>query len=50
MVKDFEVRGPPFWCNAVVESQGVVYDGMVCHATNGDPDYAGQKYVVLIFF
>ncbi|EPS96378.1 hypothetical protein FOMPIDRAFT_53762 [Fomitopsis schrenkii] len=41
----FRVEGQPFWCNAVVESQGVVYDGMYCNATNADPLYYNQNIV-----
>jgi galacturan 1,4-alpha-galacturonidase len=42
-VRNFRVNAPPFWCNTVADSAGVVYDGMVCNATNTNPAYAGQK-------
>lgn len=42
-VRDFRIEEQPFWCNTVAESRDVVYDGMVCNATNTDPLYAGQK-------
>ena len=45
VIKDFRIEAQPFWCNAIADSKGVVYDGMYCNATNQDPLYAGQKYV-----
>ncbi|KAK7683589.1 hypothetical protein QCA50_013427 [Cerrena zonata] len=44
-VRDFRIESQPFWCNTVAQSQGVVYDGMMCNATNTDPLYAGQNIV-----
>lgn len=43
VVRDFRIEQQPFWCNAVADSKGVVYDGMLCNATNEDPRFAGQK-------
>ncbi|KAI0824306.1 pectin lyase-like protein [Trametes gibbosa] len=45
LVRDFRIEGQPFWCNAVADSREVVYEGMVCNATNGDPLYRGQNVV-----
>ena len=42
-VRAFTVDGPPFWCNAVVDAQDVLYDGMRCIAENADETYFGQK-------
>ena len=42
-IANFRIEGQPFWCNAVAESQDVVYDGMYCNATNADPLYYNQK-------
>ena len=36
-IKNFQVQAPPFWCNAVADSQDVLYQGMVCNATNTNP-------------
>ena len=44
-VKDFQIQAQPFWCNTVAESDNVVYDGMKCNATNGNPEFFGQKCV-----
>ncbi|EGO26829.1 glycoside hydrolase family 28 protein [Serpula lacrymans var. lacrymans S7.9] len=41
-VTNFRIESPPFWCNAVAESKNVVYDGMVCNATNTNPEFYGQ--------
>ena len=43
VVRDFRIEAQPFWCNAVADSSEVVYDGMLCNATNQDPAYVGQK-------
>ncbi|KAL0946285.1 hypothetical protein HGRIS_012535 [Hohenbuehelia grisea] len=45
LIKNFRITSPPFWCNTVAESRGVVYDGMYCNATNTDPQFAGQNVV-----
>ncbi|EGO01181.1 glycoside hydrolase family 28 protein [Serpula lacrymans var. lacrymans S7.3] len=44
-VTNFRIESPPFWCNAVAESKNVVYDGMVCNATNTNPEFYGQNIV-----
>ncbi|VDC03660.1 unnamed protein product [Peniophora sp. CBMAI 1063] len=44
-VKDFHIQAQPFWCNTVAESDNVVYDGMKCNATNGNPEFFGQNIV-----
>lgn len=43
VVRDFRIEQQPFWCNAVAQSRNVLYDGMLCNATNEDPRFAGQK-------
>jgi galacturan 1,4-alpha-galacturonidase len=48
VVRGFRIEAQPFWCNAVAESREVVYDGMYCNATNTDPAWAGQKWVVCV--
>ncbi|KAJ7056699.1 pectin lyase-like protein [Mycena amicta] len=45
LVKDFRIEAQPFWCNAVAESSGVVYDGMICDARNADPAFFGTNVV-----
>lgn len=47
LIKDFRIENQPFWCNAVAESKDVIYDGMMCNATNTNPEFAGQKWVNL---
>lgn len=42
-VRNFRIEQQPFWCNTVAESARVVYDGMLCNATNTDPRFVGQK-------
>lgn len=44
-IAGFRIEGQPFWCNAIAESQDVVYDGMYCNATNADPLYFNQNIV-----
>ncbi|KAH7912878.1 pectin lyase fold/virulence factor [Hygrophoropsis aurantiaca] len=44
-ISNFHIQSPPFWCNAVAESQDIVYDGMVCNATNTNPEFYGQNIV-----
>ncbi|THH14431.1 hypothetical protein EW146_g5896 [Bondarzewia mesenterica] len=44
-ISNFQVIAPPFWCNAVADSEDVVYDGMKCNATNTDPAGAGKNLV-----
>ncbi|EMD36110.1 glycoside hydrolase family 28 protein [Gelatoporia subvermispora B] len=44
-IRNFRIEAQPFWCNAVAESIDVLYDGMLCNATNTDPTYAGQNIV-----
>ncbi|KAI0029681.1 pectin lyase-like protein [Vararia minispora EC-137] len=41
-IRNFQIISPPFWCNCVSESQDVVYDGMICNATNMNPEFFGQ--------
>jgi len=36
-VMNFKIDSPPFWCNAVADSQDVVYQGITCNATNTNP-------------
>ena len=43
IVKDFRIEQQPFWCNAVTGSKRVLYDGMLCNATNTDQRFAGTK-------
>jgi galacturan 1,4-alpha-galacturonidase len=45
-IRDFHIASPPFWCNTIADSSDVVYDGMVCNATNTNPAYAGRKCVM----
>ncbi|KAJ7224760.1 pectin lyase fold/virulence factor [Mycena rebaudengoi] len=45
LIRNFAIESPPFWCNTVAESQGVVYDGMRCNASNANPDFAGKNIV-----
>ncbi|KAH8114523.1 pectin lyase-like protein [Phellopilus nigrolimitatus] len=45
VVRDFRIQSPPFWCNAVANSQDVTYDGMTCNATNTNPEFYGQNIV-----
>ncbi|VDC03652.1 unnamed protein product [Peniophora sp. CBMAI 1063] len=44
-VKDFLINEQPFWCNTVAESDGVIYDGMLCNATNANSTYFGRNIV-----
>ncbi|EED80507.1 hypothetical protein POSPLDRAFT_104059 [Postia placenta Mad-698-R] len=44
-IAGFRIEGQPFWCNAIAESQDVVYDGMYCNAANADPLYFNQNIV-----
>lgn len=44
-ISNFRVISPPFWCNAVANSEDVIYDGMNCNATNTDPAGAGRNLV-----
>jgi galacturan 1,4-alpha-galacturonidase len=46
VIRNFAIEAQPFWCNCVAESQSVVYDGMRCNASNTNPAFAGQKYVL----
>lgn len=43
VVRNFKIISQPFWCNAVANSFDVVYDGMLCNATNTNPEFFGQK-------
>lgn len=45
LVQDFRIEAQPFWCNTVVDSTDVVYDGMYCNATNTNPAYYGTNVV-----
>ncbi|PCH37443.1 glycoside hydrolase family 28 protein [Wolfiporia cocos MD-104 SS10] len=44
-IANFRIEGQPFWCNAIAESQDVIYDGMYCNATNTNPEYYGDNVV-----
>lgn len=44
-VRNFIIDSQPFWCNAVANSTDVVYDGMLCNATNTNPEFFGQNIV-----
>ncbi|OSX58334.1 glycoside hydrolase family 28 protein [Postia placenta MAD-698-R-SB12] len=44
-IANFRIEGQPFWCNALSESQDVVYDGMYCNATNTNPEYFHDNLV-----
>ncbi|PAV15089.1 pectin lyase [Pyrrhoderma noxium] len=45
VVRNFKIISQPFWCNAVANSFDVVYDGMLCNATNTNPEFFGQNIV-----
>ncbi|KAF8830109.1 hypothetical protein HHX47_DHR2000394 [Lentinula edodes] len=45
VVRDFRIDAQPFWCNCIAESDDVVYDGMLCNATNTNPEFAGTNLV-----
>ncbi|KAJ6624703.1 pectin lyase fold/virulence factor [Mycena sp. CBHHK59/15] len=44
-IRNFAIQAQPFWCNCVAESRSVVYDGMLCNASNTDPAFAGMNIV-----
>jgi len=44
-VKGFLINEQPFWCNAVSMSSDILYDGMLCNATNTNPEFAGTNLV-----
>ncbi|EIW80129.1 hypothetical protein CONPUDRAFT_180594 [Coniophora puteana RWD-64-598 SS2] len=44
-ISNFLIEAPPFWCNCVAESSDIVYDGMLCNATNTNPEFYGQNIV-----
>ncbi|KAF9078348.1 pectin lyase-like protein [Rhodocollybia butyracea] len=44
-IRNFRVESQPFWCNCVAESQDILYDGMLCNATNTNPEFAGTNLV-----
>ncbi|KAJ6605084.1 pectin lyase-like protein [Mycena sp. CBHHK59/15] len=44
-IRNFAIQAQPFWCNCVAESKSVVYDGMLCNASNTDPAFAGMNIV-----
>ncbi|EIM87376.1 pectin lyase-like protein [Stereum hirsutum FP-91666 SS1] len=44
-ISNFQIQAQPFWCNAVADSVDVVYDGMLCNATNSDPAGFGTNIV-----
>ncbi|KAJ3781190.1 pectin lyase fold/virulence factor [Lentinula aff. detonsa] len=44
-VRNFLIESQPFWCNCVAESEDVLYDGMLCNATNTNPKFAGTNLV-----
>ncbi|KIJ39205.1 glycoside hydrolase family 28 protein [Sphaerobolus stellatus SS14] len=37
VISNFKIESPPFWCNAIADSRDVVYNGITCNATNGNP-------------
>lgn len=45
IIRNFRIEFPPFWSNAVAESQDVTYDGMFVNASNTDPKFAGRDIV-----
>jgi galacturan 1,4-alpha-galacturonidase len=45
IVRNFRINAQPFWCNTVADSTNVLYDGMMCNATNTNPAYAGTNLV-----
>jgi polygalacturonase len=45
VVRNFRIESPPFWSNAVAQSNNIVYDGMFVNATNTDPLYKGKNVV-----
>ena len=49
-VRNFRIESQPFWCNTVADSTDVTYDGMFCNATNQDPLYSGQKFVMTVLY
>ncbi|EJC98108.1 pectin lyase-like protein [Fomitiporia mediterranea MF3/22] len=42
-VRNFRIQSPPFWCNCVANSKDVLYDGMICNATNTNPAFFGEN-------
>ncbi|EIW77480.1 hypothetical protein CONPUDRAFT_180601 [Coniophora puteana RWD-64-598 SS2] len=44
-ISNFRIEAPPFWCNCIAESSDIVYDGMLCNATNTNPEFYGQNIV-----
>ncbi|KAJ7768587.1 pectin lyase fold/virulence factor [Mycena maculata] len=44
-IRDFAIQAQPFWCNCVAESQSIVYDGMLCNASNSNPEFFGTNIV-----
>ncbi|KAE9404094.1 pectin lyase-like protein [Gymnopus androsaceus JB14] len=45
IIRNFLIDSQPFWCNCVAESRDVIYDGMLCNATNTNPEFAGTNLV-----
>ncbi|KAJ7702382.1 pectin lyase fold/virulence factor [Mycena rosella] len=45
IIRNFAINEQPFWCNCIAESQSVIYDGMLCNASNANPAFAGTKCV-----
>ncbi|KAJ3716650.1 pectin lyase-like protein [Lentinula raphanica] len=45
IIRNFRIESQPFWCNCVAESEDVLYDGMLCNATNTNPEFAGTNLV-----
>jgi galacturan 1,4-alpha-galacturonidase len=43
VIRNFRIQSPPFWSNAVAQSNNIIYDSMFVNATNTDPLYKGQK-------
>ncbi|KAJ7093168.1 pectin lyase fold/virulence factor [Mycena epipterygia] len=45
IIRNFTIEAQPFWCNCIAESRSVVYDGMLCNASNANPAFAGTNIV-----
>ncbi|KAI0315859.1 pectin lyase-like protein [Amylostereum chailletii] len=44
-ILNFHIIAPPFWCNIVADSEDVIYRGMLCNATNSNPEFFGTNLV-----
>ncbi|KAJ6606565.1 pectin lyase fold/virulence factor [Mycena vulgaris] len=45
IIRNFAIEAQPFWCNCIAESQSVIYDGMLCNASNANPTFTGKNIV-----